>query len=295
MDLSIIIISYNSKELTLKCLDSLMQSNDRLKREIIIIDNASTDGSISAVSAKYKEVKCVVNADNIGFGPANNQAAALAKGRYLLFLNSDTQVYPDTLADLYEAAEMYQADISGCKLVNPDGSIQPQGGSLPNLVRIFDWMFFFDDIPLLNQIIVPYQQRHTGYFRHNQQPGWVGGAAMLVSRDTFNRLGGFDPQIFMYGEDLEFCYRAQNQDLSVHYFAKPQVLHVGQGSGSSKNAVCGEYKGILHLYRKHKPAWQLPLVRYMLKLGALLRIVIFGMILSDATKKDIYKHCYRLA
>jgi GT2 family glycosyltransferase len=295
MDLSIIIVSYNSKELTLKCLQSLMRSNDRLKREIFIVDNASTDGSIEAITSQYSEVVCVVNKDNLGFGPANNLAAAQATGKYLLFLNSDTEVYPDTLEDLWESAERNNSAIASCKLINPDGSTQPQGGSLPTIMNIAAWMWFIDDLPGVNRVMVPYQQRRLAYFKQDQIPGWVAGTAMLIKKTVFDQMGGFDLSIFLYGEDVELCYRARKQGIRVDYFAKPQVLHLGQGSGSSKHAILGEYQGLKHLYQKHHPHWQFSLVRLLLKTGALLRIVIFGMIRSDAQRKIIYQEAFRLA
>jgi GT2 family glycosyltransferase len=272
-----------------------MRSNDRLKREIFIVDNASTDGSLEAIAKQYAEVKCVHNAQNIGFGPANNQAAAMATGKYLLFLNSDTEIYPDTIDDWWNAVEETDSAISSCKLINPDASIQPQGGALPNLGNLFAWMFFIDDIPGLNMLFKPYQQRRNRYFVVNQHPGWVAGAALWVKKSVFDNLSGFDPAIFMYGEDVEFCYRAHKQGIGVDYFAKPQIMHLGQGSGSPKNALLGEYKGLQYLYQKHHSRWQLSLVRLFLKLGALLRIIIFGMIRGDAQRKTIYQEAYKLA
>lgn len=288
MNLSIIIVNYNTEKLTLKCLQSLYRSNDELKWETIVVDNGSKDDSLQNLKTKFPDIKIIESPTNLGFGTANNLGATGATGDYLLFLNSDCEVYPDTLQTWFDLVIGHQSAISSCKLVNPDGSIQPQGGALPNLNNVFDWMFFFDDLPLINSLILPYQQRHRPYFFKDHQPGWLSGTALLVKRSVFDTLDGFDETIFMYGEDVEFCYRAKKEGFHLDYYCKPQIRHLGQGSGSSANALLGEFQGLIYLWKKHKPGWQLPLLKLNLIFGALFRIVIFGMIRGDGEKRATY-------
>lgn len=288
MHLSIIIVNYNTEKLTLQCLESLYKSNDHIKWEVIVIDNASSDNSLKSFSQNYPDITVIANPTNMGFGAANNIGAAKASGDYLLFLNSDCEVYPDTLQEWYDLVLAHESVISSCRLLNPDATLQPQGGSLPTLTNIFDWMFFFDDIPLINQMIVPYQQQSLRYFAKDQTPGWLGGTALMVKRSVFEGLEGFDEAIFMYGEDVEFSFRAKLKGFRLDYFAKPQIRHLGQGSSTPEKAYLGEYQGLLYIWKKHKPAWQMPLLKLNLIFGALFRIVIFGMIRGDAKKRAIY-------
>jgi hypothetical protein len=294
MHLSIIIVSYNTQELVCKCLDSIIQSNDRLKKEVIVVDNHSTDATVSVVREKYPWVQLVVNPENYGFGRANNLAAAKAQGKYLLFLNSDTLVFPDSLTELYDKAVAADSDLASCRLVNADGSTQPQGGALPTLFKVFLWQFFIDDLPGVNVLTLPYQQRRATYFNLPQKPGWLAATALLVKKTTFSSLHGFDDRIFMYAEDVELCYRAQKAHHSINYFPSPYFSHLGQGSGSSQTAIVGEYQGLIYLYSKHRSALAQFCLKCYLKIGSLLRLFVFGIIQKDENKKVIYSHVFNL-
>jgi N-acetylglucosaminyl-diphospho-decaprenol L-rhamnosyltransferase len=294
MQLSIIIVSYNTSPLLKACLDSVFASSFQ-DFEVIVVDNHSSDDSTQMVQREFPQVKLLQNSSNPGFGSANNQGAQIAQGSYLLFLNSDTVVEPHALKELLGLAKKAKAPIASCTLVNSDGSIQSQGGALPNLVNLTAWMLFIDDLPFVSRLILPYQQSHPDYFTQNRQMGWVAGTALLIKRHTFHTLGGFNPKIFMYGEDVELCYRASLHGFNRFFFAKPRILHLGQGSGNSTNAYLGEFKGLLYLFKHYRPAWQYRYLQLVLKLGALLRLVIFGIIGRDETKKDAYRQALKLA
>ena len=295
IDLSIVIVSYNTERLLRNCLKSVQESVDSLEKEVIIIDNASTDGSVEMVRREFPDCRVIINKENFGFGMANNVGAREAKGDYLLFLNSDTTVFKDTLVELINSVRKSGVRVASCRLVNPNGSIQPQGGFLPRLSKIAAWMLFLDDLPMIGDLIRPYQQRRKHFFERDQILGWVSGTALLVERDLFFKLSGFDEKIFMYGEDLEFCYRAKKAGEKVYYFAKPIIKHMGHGSGGREQAILGEYRGLKYFFGKHKPAWEWPFLRVLLKLGAWLRMVVFGIILGDGSKKAIYQKAFDLA
>jgi len=295
MDLSIIIVSYNTKDLLHQCLSSIAKSTDTLTKEIIVVDNNSQDGSVEMVQTSFPSVKLLTFKNNRGFGVANNQGAKEAIGEYLFFLNSDAYVKKTTLQTFFKLVNKSKAGLASCRLENPDGSLQPQGGFLPHLFNILFWMWFIDDIPFLNANIPAYQLRRPSFFLKNQIMGWVGGTALLIKRRLFADMGGFDEHIFMYTEDVDLCYRARYRQEKVFYFQKPRIIHLGQGSSTSGNSILGEFKGLKYLFTKHKPPWQLPILRFLLKSGALLRIIVFGIIARDDTKKRIYEEAYRLA
>jgi hypothetical protein len=294
MKLSIIIISYNTKDLLNQCLSSLtVQPSDHSTIEIIVVDNASVDGSAELVKQKYPQVHLLQNNTNIGFGPANNLAAAKATGEYVLFLNSDTSLKKNALSQLLTQLSKDQPDIASCKLINPDGSLQPQGGALPNLLNLKLWMLNLDHVPLLKQLIPPYQNHQPSYFSSKQHPGWVAGTAMVVKRSVFKQLNGFDKNMFMYAEDIDLCWRAIKHNYQITYWPKPHITHVGQGSSTSQNAILGEFNGLIYLYKKHQPTWQLPLLKIILKSGALFRSVLFAII-GQHEKSAIYTQALKL-
>ena len=160
IDLSIIIVSYNTKDLLKKCVDSVTEElgNSKITGEIIVADNASTDDSVKV--AKGLGVSVIQNRENLGFGGANNLGAKRARGRYLLFLNPDTEVKSGALTKMVRFMdENPEAGIASCRLVNPDGSFQPQGGYLPRLTTVAVWALFLDDLPIIREILPSYQSR----------------------------------------------------------------------------------------------------------------------------------------
>lgn len=295
MELSLLIVSYNTKQLLKNCLESIYASEDTLKKEIIVVDNHSGDGSMDMVKKDYPEVKRLANTKNLGFAEANNQAAAIATGEYLLLLNSDTIVKPKALELFLAEARKSSAAIAACKLLNPNGTIQPQGGALPHLFNLALWMWFIDDLPLIGSLVPSYQNQHPGNFNRRHSPGWVGGTAMLVKKEVYQKLQGLDEAIFMYGEDVDFCFRAHKLAYQVEYFPLPEIIHLGQGSGNKENSLLGEYQGILYLYKKHYPKWQQVAVKLLLKSGAFLRLILFGIMLKDNEKQKIYRKALDLA
>jgi len=295
MDLSLIIINYKTKKVTADCLRTIKKSKDNLKKEVIVIDNGSQDNSVPYLTQRFPWVKVYSSGGNLGFARGNNFGVAKAKGDYIWLLNSDTLLKPTTIADFFKLAKANNSQIASCRLLNKDGTIQPQGGFLPKLRRVIAWMLFIDDLPLIGRLIKPYQQRHLSFFKHDQHPGWLSGTAFLIKRQLYNQMKGLDRKIFMYGEDVDFCLRAAKRGIKLDYFTQPSLTHLGQASGSSQGAVLGEYKGLKYIYKKHKPKWEYPLLRLLLKIGALLRIIIFGIILQDGNKKQIYQKAYQLA
>ena len=294
MDLSIIILNYKTKEITSDCLKSIQNSTDKYKKEVIVVDNESADGSVEYLKKKFPSYNIFGSGRNGGFAFGNNVGVKKAKGKYVWLLNSDTILQVDTIEKLMDQATKKDSDIASCQLLNRDGSIQPQGGYLPTFCNLTAWMFFIDDIPLIKKLIRPYQQQTKSFYKKDQQPGWLGGTALLVKKKIYDQLKGLDDDIFMYGEDVDFCYRANKLGYTLNYFHSPKLTHLGQASGSSRGAVLGEFKGLRYIYKKHKPIWQMPILRLILKIGTALRVLLFGIILKDEQRKNIYKEAFSL-
>ena len=307
MNLSIIIISYNTKELLKDCLQSIEESgksgNPKLSIEVIVVDNHSTDGTrewlkeIKDDQFKNFSIKTIFNQENVGFAKANNQGIRESRGEYLLLLNSDTKIIEkDFFAKITKVFEENpNIGVVGPKLLWENGQIQPSGGYFPTLPRIFAWAFFLDDLPLLGKIIHSYHPHSpsfylkNNFFKNPHQQDWVTGACFFIRKKVFNKVNLLDENIFMYTEEMELCYRIKNANYSIMYYPKAQIIHYGGKSGSSLLSIKSEFEGLKYFYQKHYSSISQFVLKILLKSAAWLRIIFFGIILNDQEKKKIYQ------
>lgn len=255
-----------------------------------MVDNASKDNSVEMVIQKFPSVKLIENKKNLGFGTANNQGAKIARGRYFFFLNPDTTLGENSLGKLVKFMDdRPTVGVLGPQLLNVDGLIQQSVGFFPHLPQVFWWMSFLDDLPF-GEYLRPYHVDHNHFYRKERRVDWVTGAAMMVRREAFERAGGFDEKIFLYGEEVELCYRIKSGRFDVFYTPVTLITHVGRGSMEKANigAITGEYKAILYFYQKHKTKLKGFFVMILLRLGALARIIIFGLILQSKELLEAY-------
>ncbi len=289
--LSIIIPSFNTKKILTDCLESIIRYTSRLSYEIIVVDNGSTDGSLEMLkgySQKYSLVTVLDAKENLGFGRANNLGAKKAKGEYLLFLNSDTLIFDNALNESLEILKKHpEKGAYSCRLLNADGSFQPSGGHFPNFGNLIAWQLFIDDLPWIGDHIPSFHPGRSQYDK-NKKMDWVTGAFLIVRKDLFDMVGGFDKHIFMYTEEMEFCYRLAQANYSTLYTNHPAITHLGGASGGSYLALTLEIKNMIYFWQKHLPSWQLPLVKTFFWIGSLLRLLIFGIIKGDAKARRAY-------
>ncbi len=327
MLLSIIIVSYNTSELTQQTIVSVwdeVKASKLLhgKTEVIVVDNNSKDSSVSNLRNLFKKIPetelktlLIQNPNNEGFSAANNVGIDQSHGKYLLLLNSDTIVQPGGIVKMVEAFENHQlhdltatvASHSGeldrlgvlsAQLLNKDMTPQAQGGSLPSLFSLASHMLMLDDLPIIGKFLPSTQ--HTGLrsdtfdvtgdsqIREVIQQEWVGGTAMMIRREVINEVGKLDQNIFMYGEDIEFCWRALHHQWDIGLCPAAKIVHLGSASSSSANALKGEFKGYLYIWSKHQPLWQLFWARLLLKTGAHLRKFLFGTIMRQKSRAKVY-------
>lgn len=235
LDVSIIIVNFNTRQLTLDCLASMYASQTSYKYEVIVIDNASHDGSVEAIREVYPDVQLIANQNNTGFAVANNQGMELAKGRYILLLNSDTVVQPDTLHTMIYFMDRHpEMGASGCKVILPDGSLDKAcKRGFPTPSASFYYAFgisrLFPDRPKFNQ----YQLGHLS--PDDEYPvDCLVGAFMLVRRETIDQVGGLDETFFMYGEDIDWCYRIKEAGWGIFYYPRTYIVHYKGGSARRK-------------------------------------------------------------
>ena len=226
MDLSIIIVNYNVKEFILNLLHSIKKASFNISSEIIVIDNASDDGSVDAIKEKFPSVKLIENKKNIGFGAANNKGLELAQGDYILFINPDCIVSEDTFDKMISFFENNKdCGLAGCKILNSDGTLQLAcRRSFPGPWTSFTKVTGLSNIFPKSRIFTRY---NLTYLDENQsyEVDAVSGSFMMIRKEVYNKVGGFDEQFFMYGEDLDLCYRVQKADYEVYYVHDTQIIH----------------------------------------------------------------------
>ena len=217
--LSIIIINYKTPQLTIRCLDSIY-SNFTDNAEIIVIDNYSDDNSLEIIHSKYPDVKLIQNDVNEGFGRANNKGIKESSGEYILLLNSDMVIPTGTIeACIHRISQDKKIGVLGCKLVNEDGSFQKSTYSIASIRKLLD-------SNLLINYIFPLKKEKIEA---------VMGSFMLIPRFVFNEIGLFDPDFFMYSEELELCNRINKAGYKVCYYDAVYAIHKHEGSSENKD------------------------------------------------------------
>lgn len=299
MTLSIIIVNFNTKDLLRDCLDSLFKSSEKSKSsfdfEVIVVDNGSTDGSVESLkklqTGKLTKLKIILNEENLGLGTANNQAFRQAQGEYILFLNPDTLILDNSLELMVNWLKNHpRVGALGCQILNKDGEVLGSGGFFPSLWRVFLWASALDHFSLIREVFGSYHPP-TSFFTKEGNLDWVQGCAFLIRREVFDAVEGFEPKFFMYGEEVEFCFRIKKEGWEVWFSPKPKIIHLG---GLKKEAaILGEIKSLLLFYQLHYPHWYLPILKFFLKLATLLRVTLFGIILKDEKLKKIYLKAWR--
>ena len=294
MKLTVIIVSHNTKKLLEDCLNSIYHNLPK-EYEIIVVDNASTDNSSNLVKTQFSQVKLIKNSTNTGYAHANNLGIKQARGEYLLLLNSDTLASNQSFSVLISWLDNHpKVGIASPKILNLDGTTQPNGGAIPTQSNIFTWMFFLNRLPLLPQII-PNYHAPASYFNKTHPIGWVSGAALCLRRQCLEQIGLLDEKIFMYAEDIDFCLRAYRSGWQIWTVSTCSVTHFGQGSGSKSKAILGEFQGLKYLFTKHYPKSHLYTLKKVLELGTLLRILIFGTIFANKQLKQTYEKALTVA
>ncbi len=283
--LSVVILNFRTVSLTTKCISSLFNNYKKEIEsgdiEVIVADNASDDGSVEKLK-KIKNIKLIANKENYGFGKGCNMAGNVAKGDYVLFLNSDTKVLDKGFLKMVEFLEENKnVGILGGRLLNLDNSLQKSAGK-------FYTLFFF--------ILMLLSLERFGILRaspsETKRVDWVSGACMMVRRNLFEKLKGFDEGLFMYVEDMELCYRAKKMGFSTYFYPHVRVMHQELGSSNRTFAVVQIYKGLLYFYKVHRGRWEYSVAKALLIAKARVAIIV-GKATGNSYLKSTYKKAIR--
>lgn len=302
INLSVIIVNFNTSSLLKSCLDglfsSLKLSDITDKTEVIVIDNASSDNSVNAVKQNFPKVSIIINKQNLGFARANNQGIIKSKGKYILLLNSDARVCDRAIEKSMAFLEKNKSiGVIGGKLMYENKTLQKSLGFFPHLTSVFNWMFFIDDIAQLGNFIKAYHIENPGFYRISQKVDWVSGAYFMIKKDVVDKVGLLDESLFMYGEEVDWCYRIKKAGYEVIYDPGIEIIHDKGGSSEAGRdaGIIEELKFIRYFFEKYHPGWQQEAVKIILRLGCRLRSILFGIIPGYRTRQELYEKASHLA
>ncbi|GIM45657.1 glycosyl transferase [Collibacillus ludicampi] len=277
MDLSIIIVSYNTKDLLIQTLDSVFRYSEGVSIEVIVVDNASIDGSPSAVESLYPEVRLIRNSTNYGFAYANNQAIREASGRYILLLNSDTIVSEDTFRTMVHFMDSHpRIGASGCKVIKPDGNLdlacrRSFPTPLNSLYQALKLSKLFPKSRRFASYNLTYLDEDETY-----PVDCLVGAFMMVRREAIEQVGLLDERFFMYGEDIDWCYRIKQAGWEIWYYPKTTIIHYkGASSRKKKVRIIYEFHRAMYLYyKKHHAGSKFFLFNWLIYSGIAIRYLL---------------------
>lgn len=252
MDLSIIIVNYNTRELTLQCISTVYESNIENNLEVFVVDNNSSDNSVEAIRQQFPNVILIENKENVGFSKANNQAIKQATGAFVLLLNSDTIVKENTLSIMLQyMKENEDVGAAGCEVLLPDGTLDKAcHRGFPTPSASFYYMTGlakkYSNNPRFNLY-------HKSYLNMDEihEIDCLVGAFMIVRAETIKQVGMLDENFFMYGEDIDWCYRIKEAEWKVIYNPTASIIHYKGASSRKKPAkIVYEFHRAMYLFHK---------------------------------------------
>lgn len=283
MDLGILIVSYNTRELLRNCLSSIYQETRGIQFEVTVVDNGSSDSSAEMIRGEFPRVRLIENRKNLGFARANNQAIEESKARYILLFNPDASFRASSPHKMITFMDDHpEVGILGCRILNSDGTVQASNSAFPNLftefLRAFQLKRLVPSPRLRGEIGAKWGRMLgstlRGYFQvywdseRIREVDWVSGACLLVRRKAIEEVGLLDEEFFMYYEDADWCYRMAKGGWKTCYFPLFEVVHYVGGSDETFNprTFIERHKSMYHYFRKHKDQ----------KAVFLLRLLVFG-------------------
>lgn len=221
-ELSVIVVSYNVRQLLLDCIKSVIDTCGGINYEIIVVDNTSSDGSVDAVRDSFPQVRVIANKDNAGFARANNQGYEVSRGEYILLLNPDTIVKPGAIQSVLDFLKNTpDAGLAGCRLLNPDGSLQKSIRWFPSLRAHISGIFFID------RLVYPHAWRMTHYRRSPFTIDYCSGAFMMVRKEVLGSMPILNPEYFMYSEEKDLSLRLRRKGWKTYFVPYGEVIHFG--------------------------------------------------------------------
>lgn len=290
-DLSIIIVSWNTKELLRNCLQSIYNQTKKYSFEIVVVDNDSPDKSADMVSEEFPDVKLIANKTNNGFAPANNQGLKIAGGKNILFLNPDTVVLKgaiDKMMDYLFANKDKGVGCVVCKLLNDDMTLQKSVNGFFSLwSSFFENRFFADILSKLNT-----KKMFMSFWDHNdtREIDWAYGAVFLVSEECYKKVGMLDDRFFIYAEEMDYFMRIKKAGFKSIFLHDVEIVHLGKSSSRQRRAAMfiQNYKSLYLYIKKHYSGFTYYMYRSRAFIFLFLWLIIYSLkfILHKLTGKS---------
>ncbi|MBN2040393.1 MAG: glycosyltransferase family 2 protein [Spirochaetes bacterium] len=279
VDISVITVSYNSSKYTIECLKSLFRETTETTFETIVIDNASIDDSVEQIKINFPQVNLIESKENYGFARANNIASKKASGKYILLLNPDTVVLNHAVDNLYKFAEKNpEYGIYGGRTIFPDGSVNPSAYSNMTLWSLFCSIFgltkIFKSSAFFNP--VPY-----GNWKYDtiKNVDIISGCFLMLKRDMWEKLNGFNSLFFMYAEEVDLCLRAKKLGCNPVFFPEAQIIHYrGVSEPTESGKMVKILRGEVTLMNEHWTAVKIKTGVCALSFRVLLKLTIFRLL-----------------
>ncbi len=272
--LSIVIVNWNTRDLVLRCVRSIYANEPTVSFEIIIVDNGSSDDSVPQLNAQFPDARIIFNYKNLGFSKAINQGIFHSKGEYILLLNSDTIILPNSIDLLFKTVEENSdCGIVGGKLLNPDHSFQSSYNDFPTLSSELISLFGLNKI-----FFSPFYPSYPPHKSNaDRKCDWVGGAFLMARKKAIDEVGYMDEDYFMYAEEVDWCYRMKRKEWDVIYCSDAEIIHLGGGSAQQKSS-----KQLIYLYHskslflmKHQSPNSARIYRTAVKFSAFVKSVFY--------------------
>lgn len=286
-EVSVIVVSYNTREMTIECLRSVYLDLGERKSDVWVVDNNSRDGSAEAIRKTFPDVHVIESERNAGFGAANNLAMREASGEFFLLLNSDAFLIPGAMAALIACARSHpKAAVIGPRLVNEDGSLQVSCYRFPSPTRAWLENLWISSLFPNHAALGDYRR-----WRHDvERPvDSVIGACMLVRREAFDQTGGFDEAYFMYQEETDWQKTLRERGWTILFTPEAKVTHLGGASGKDESLkVSAHFFDSLDYYeRKHHGTLGLVSLRVAMTIGCLVRAAIWGVVMLIPSRRKL--------
>ena len=285
MDLSVVIVNYQTFELTKNTINSIFEYEYPFSYEILVVDNASTDDSLEKLKEYFKDkITFIASRENNGFAAGNNQALKIAKGKYVLLLNSDTIVWENTLENIYNYMEK-NTDVgaAGCRVLLENGELDKAcKRSFPNVKNSFFRLFH-----------IPTNSKDDNYNLDNlpddeiYEIDCLTGAFMFIRKAALDEIGFLDETFFMYGEDIDLCYRIKQANWKIIYYGKSKITHLkGASSKKQKSKLIYEFYRAMYIYYKKHHAQESSFITNIIVYFGIAILCILKLFLNIFKKKN---------
>lgn len=287
MDLSVVIVSYNVRELLRNCLRSVYEQTREVEFEVFVVDNHSQDNSVEMVEIEFPQVNLIANQKNYGFAAANNQALKEARGRYLLLLNPDTVVLSGALDKMVDFMDRHpDAGALGCRILNPDRTLQPSCHRFPTLWIMLFWYAYLNRI-IPTRVVDNYMMRDWNHddIREVDHPR---GACLMVRRETSDQVGFMDEGYFIFYEELDWCFRIKHAGWKIYFTPEAEIIHyLRQSVNQEREATALAFiRSECRFFKKHYGLLSMWLLKPIVASGLIIRAIKWLMLCFIGKQRD---------